>query len=49
MFDEIRRTAARVASDIAKGPVIPTVSPPVTPEEIRDYLTSRYDFTKPMA
>jgi aromatic-L-amino-acid decarboxylase len=36
---------AALESDIASGPIVPTV----TPHEIRDYLGSRYDFTKPMA
>ena len=43
-FDEVRKTAAELASLIANGPIVPTV----TPEEIRRYLTLRYDFTKPL-
>jgi len=43
-FDELRRDAAKLASDIAKGPIVPNV----TPEAIRQYLTSRYDFTRPL-
>jgi len=43
-FDEVRRAAAKLESDIANGPVVPTVAP----EEIRKYLASRYDFTKPL-
>jgi glutamate/tyrosine decarboxylase-like PLP-dependent enzyme len=31
-------------AEIADGPVVPTV----TPQEIRSYLSSRYDFTKPL-
>ncbi|MBV8706669.1 MAG: hypothetical protein JO028_05740, partial [Acidobacteriaceae bacterium] len=43
-FGEVRENAARLESLIANGPIVPTV----TPEEIRSYLTSRYDFTKPL-
>jgi len=43
-FDEARRAAAELESLIADGPIVPTV----TPEEVRCYLTSRYDFTKPL-
>src|SRR6266478_1131051 len=43
-FDEIRSVAAKLESDIANGPIVPTV----TPQEIRSYLASRYDFAKPM-
>src|SRR3989441_3161802 len=44
-FDEIRSVAAKLEAEIASGPIVPTV----TPQEIRDYLASRYDFTKPLA
>src|SRR6266436_3454740 len=44
-FDEVRSAVAKLQSDIANGPVVPIV----TPQEIRRYLTSRYDFTKPVA
>src|SRR5881409_899752 len=44
-FDEIRSVAAKLEAEIASGPIVPSV----TPQEIRDYLASRYDFTKPMA
>jgi len=44
-FEEVRRVAARLAADIASGPIVPSV----TPQEIRSYLVSRYDFTKPLA
>jgi glutamate/tyrosine decarboxylase-like PLP-dependent enzyme len=44
-FDEVRSAAAKLESDIAQGPIVPFV----TPEEIRDYLASRYDFSKPLA
>ena len=44
-FDEVRSVVAKLESDIASGPIVPTV----TPQEIRSYLASRYDFTKPLA
>jgi glutamate/tyrosine decarboxylase-like PLP-dependent enzyme len=44
-LDEVRSGVAKLQCDIANGPIIPMV----TPEEIRGYLTSRYDFTKPVA
>src|SRR6266446_4111133 len=44
-FDEVRSAAAKLQCDIANGPVVPIV----TPQKIRQYLTSRYDFTKPVA
>ena len=40
VLNEIRDAVATLQSDIASGPVTPNV----TPEEIRNYLTSRYDF-----
>jgi aromatic-L-amino-acid decarboxylase len=43
-FDEVRKTTAELESLIANGPIVPTV----TPEEVRSYLISRYDFTKPL-
>src|SRR6202046_4107490 len=43
-FEEVRAAAARLESDIARGPVVPAV----TQQEIREYLTARYDFTKPL-
>jgi glutamate/tyrosine decarboxylase-like PLP-dependent enzyme len=42
--DHIRSVVATVESDIANGPIVPTVAP----DEIRNYLGSRYDFRKPM-
>src|SRR6266850_1529585 len=42
---ELRHVVARVAEDIANGPIVPAV----VPDEVRRYLGSRYDFTKPMA
>src|SRR3972149_12207582 len=44
-FDELRSVVEKLESDIASGPIVPTV----TPHEIRGYLASRYDFTKPLA
>src|SRR5213594_439602 len=44
-FDELRSIVAKLEADIAGGPIVPTV----TPQEIRGYLASRYDFTKPLA
>jgi glutamate/tyrosine decarboxylase-like PLP-dependent enzyme len=44
-FDELRNVVAKVESAIASGAIVPTV----TPQEIRGYLASRYDFTTPMA
>ncbi len=41
-LNEIRDVVATLQSDIASGPI----TPHVTPEEIRTYLTSRYDFKK---
>ena len=41
-LDTIRAAVAALQSDIAAGPITPNV----TPEEIRNYLTSRYDFKK---
>jgi glutamate/tyrosine decarboxylase-like PLP-dependent enzyme len=44
-FDQIQGVVAALESAIASGPIVPTVAP----HEIRSYLGSRYDFTKPMA
>src|SRR5205823_559150 len=44
-FDQLQGVVARLESDIASGPIVPTVGP----QEIRDYLGSRYDFSKPVA
>jgi glutamate/tyrosine decarboxylase-like PLP-dependent enzyme len=44
-FDEVGNAFAKLECDIANGPIVPSV----TPEEIRRYLASRYDFTKPVA
>jgi glutamate/tyrosine decarboxylase-like PLP-dependent enzyme len=43
--NEIRETFARLQTEIEQGRIVPNV----TPEEIRSYLTSRYDFSKRMA
>src|SRR3989442_14997279 len=45
LFDELRSVAARLEADIARGPIVPQV----TPQEIRSYLASHYDFAKPLA
>lgn len=42
VVNEIRDAFAEIESEIASGPVAPNV----TPEEIRNYLASRYDFRK---
>jgi glutamate/tyrosine decarboxylase-like PLP-dependent enzyme len=42
---DLRSLVAALESDIAGGAIVPTV----TPQEIRDYLRARYDFTKSMA
>jgi glutamate/tyrosine decarboxylase-like PLP-dependent enzyme len=44
MIDEIRTVFAAVQGEILRGPIYPDV----TPEEIRRYLVSRYDFARPM-
>jgi glutamate/tyrosine decarboxylase-like PLP-dependent enzyme len=44
MFDAIRNAADEVASVIANGPIVPTV----TPQEIREHLCSFYDFAQPL-
>jgi glutamate/tyrosine decarboxylase-like PLP-dependent enzyme len=42
VIDEIENDFAQLQVDIANGPILPTV----TAEEIRSYLTSRYDFAR---
>jgi len=42
-FEEIRERALQQQSEIANGSIVPSVTAP----EIRAYLNSRYDFTKP--
>jgi len=42
ILSEIRDAVTSLQSGIACGPIVPKV----TPEEIRNYLTSRYDFKK---
>ncbi len=44
VINELRCDFARLESEIAAGPIVPSV----TPEEIRSHLTSRYDFKEPM-
>lgn len=43
LFDAVRTALERVQSEIASGPIVPSV----TPAEIRAHLKSRYDFSKP--
>ncbi len=45
VIDEIQRDFARLQTEIQQGPVVPNV----TPEEIRSYLASRFNFKKAMA
>jgi glutamate/tyrosine decarboxylase-like PLP-dependent enzyme len=45
MFEDIRRVVAALEADIAGGPIVPAV----LPDEIRDYLASRYDFANAIA
>src|SRR5215510_14457953 len=44
-IDALLRAVAQLESTIATGPIVPQV----TPQEIRSYLTSRYDFVQPRA
>lgn len=44
VIDTLRSDFAMIESQIAMGPVVPSV----TPEEIRNHLSSRYDFKKTM-
>src|SRR5438034_682534 len=44
-LNDLRRVVTRLEDDIANGPIVPNV----TPDEIRGYLASRYDFTTPLA
>jgi len=43
LFDEIRSSVKQLEAEIARGPIVPTV----TPQEIRDHLAFHYDFRKP--
>src|ERR1700755_2173644 len=45
LIDEFRSDFAKLESEIAMGPIVPSV----TPDEIRSYLASRYDFKKTIA
>ncbi len=45
VLDDIRIAFADVQSGVANGPITPNVAP----EEIRDYLTSRYGFGHPVS
>jgi glutamate/tyrosine decarboxylase-like PLP-dependent enzyme len=42
VFDEIQRDFASLQTEIQHGPIVPNV----TPDEIRNYLAARYDFSK---
>jgi aromatic-L-amino-acid/L-tryptophan decarboxylase len=44
LIDEFRGDFAKLESEIAMGPIVPSV----TPDEIRSYLASRYNFKKAM-
>jgi glutamate/tyrosine decarboxylase-like PLP-dependent enzyme len=44
-LSDLRHVVTKLEDDIANGPIVPNV----TPDEIRRYLGSRYDFTKPLA
>ena len=44
-LSDFRRVVTKLEDDIANGPIVPNV----TPDEIRGYLASRYDFTTPLA
>ena len=43
--DQLRNVVTRVEADVASGPIVPMV----TPQEIRSYLASHYDFARPLA
>src|SRR5215471_5059981 len=45
LCEAVRNAMERVECDIASGPVVPVV----TPQQIRDYLNTHYDFSKPRA
>ncbi len=45
VIDQIQSEFERLQEEIQQGPIVPNV----TPEEIRVYLASRYDFSKTMA
>src|SRR2546425_3260584 len=44
-LNDLQRVVTRLEDDIATGPIVPHV----TPDEIRSYLASHYDFTTPLA
>lgn len=44
-IDQLQNDFTNIESDIARGPIFPSVSP----EEIRGHLASHYDFTKAIA
>jgi len=43
-FAELHSLVAKLESDIAAGPIVPSVAP----DEIRRHLAARYDFTRPL-
>src|SRR2546422_7274428 len=45
LLDDLQRYHSELESDIASGPIVPWA----TPQEIRDYLASHYDFTRRLA
>jgi aromatic-L-amino-acid/L-tryptophan decarboxylase len=44
-FDHLRRAVDAFESDVASGPIVPSVAP----QEIRTHLESRYGFERPLA
>jgi len=44
-YDQLLRSITQLESEIANGPIVPTV----TPAEIRNHLSSHYDFARPLA
>ncbi len=44
MIEQLRQTFEEVEATIANGPIVPNVSP----EEIREYLDTRYSFNSPL-
>lgn len=43
-LDQVGQAARQLESEISSGPLVPSV----TPQEIRDYLASRYGFAQPL-
>ena len=44
-LDDVRSVVTKLQGDIENGPIVPNV----TPQEIRRYLASHYDFARPLA